>query len=262
MNTETTASLTANYLAQLEQEARRLPADQAADLVADIRDHLSTAVSETDTEAHTREILDRLGTPRAVVDGALADAGEAPTAPIPPAPPTAPPGGVGPYVDRLGGAVQNARQPGVWGGFETAALICLLGAEIGFILLPIAGVAWIAGLVFLGISRVWTSKEKVLGYLLIGSGFPLAALTLLAGIVALPFAVVSSVTCSGTAVAGTTDGFPNLADPTSTPSCTTSTSGSDTALYVVIALAIVFLAAQIFAVVKLLQARRRKPAAA
>ena len=108
MNTETPHALATDYLAQLDHESRRLPADQAGDLVADIREHLSSALTGGESEARVREVLDRLGSPRALVDEALenAPAPTPPTAPTPPPAPVAAPG-VGPYVDRLTGLAET-----------------------------------------------------------------------------------------------------------------------------------------------------------
>ncbi|HEX7739446.1 MAG TPA: hypothetical protein VF426_07345 [Marmoricola sp.] len=262
MNTETPHALATDYLAQLDHESRRLPADQAGDLVADIREHLSSALTGGESEARVREVLDRLGSPRALVDEALenAPAPTPPTAPTPPPAPVAAPG-VGPYVDRLEGAVQQARRPGVWGGFETAALICLIGAEIGAVLLPFAGIAWVAGLVLLGISQVWTTREKLIGYLFLATGFPLAVVTVVAGMLALPFTVVSSVgvSCSGVATtgSGTLDGLGDQSCGT-----TVDAGGVHLALYVLIAIAVGYLLVQIYTVWRLLRARHRAPEAA
>lgn len=182
MNTDTGASiLAARYLAELEHEAQRLPADQAAELVADIRDHLSTAVAASGSEAHARDVLDRLGSPQSVVAEALGSS--APPAPTPPPP------GAGPYASLIASAAERLRPSTTWSSRERTALACLIGAEVGFFLFPLSAVAWVWGLNRLTTSRVWTAREKTLGYLTLGLGFPLGVMALIAGAIAVPLSV-------------------------------------------------------------------------
>lgn len=154
--------LVADYLARLTAEARRLPSDQARELIADIEEHLSTGLADGASEIDVRNALDRLGTPQELVAAA---------APVVFAP-------------------SPTKRSG-W--FEAGAIICLVGAELLFFLVPIAAVAWIAGLVLLAMSSVWTFREKVIGFLGLGTGF-LAGF----GIIFASLVTFRTSSCSGT----------------------------------------------------------------
>ena len=256
MNTEETA-LTDSYLAQLQEEARRLPPDQAAEMVADIREHIAAATAGDAGEAHVREVLERLGSPQDVVSEALGGAPSAPTAP-----PLAP----SPYTEAFAAAKRTATPSATWSGRETTAIACLIAAEVAVIVVPVAGIAWIVGLVALLTSGVWTSREKVLGGLTLGLGFPLAVITAVVGLFSAQLSWFRSTVhqiCL-TNNAGTSDpSFPlgtfnNVPQPAI---CHSSTSSSHTAIIVLAVLCAVLLIAQIIATRWLLQARRRTPAA-
>jgi hypothetical protein len=47
-------------------------------------------------------------------------------------------------------------------------------AEILFITGPVALVVWVLGLVMMARATVWTDRERSLGFLAVGSGFPAA----------------------------------------------------------------------------------------
>ncbi len=155
--------LVADYLARLKAEARRLPTDQASELVADIEEHLSAGLVDGASEIDVRNALDRLGTPQEVV---------AAGAPVVLAP-------------------SPAKRSG-W--FEASAIICLVGAELLFFLVPISAAAWIAGLVLLAMSSVWNFREKVIGFVGLGTGFIAAFALIVAGSL-----VAVSSGCSSTA---------------------------------------------------------------
>ncbi|MHB8959191.1 MAG: HAAS signaling domain-containing protein [Candidatus Limnocylindrales bacterium] len=75
-----TGDLVDDYLARLERAARRLAPDQADDLLEDVREHIESALSGPDRsdDAATRQVLDRLGPPEAMVaESAAAGAGTA-----------------------------------------------------------------------------------------------------------------------------------------------------------------------------------------
>ncbi len=65
-------ALVRDYVRRLEDEARRVVPGQADDLVADVREHIETALAQADQrdEAAIRTVLDRLGPPEAIVAAA------------------------------------------------------------------------------------------------------------------------------------------------------------------------------------------------
>jgi len=138
--------LVREYLERLRAESARLPADQAHELYDDIAEHLGVALGADATEAEVRERLDKVGTPAVLVD----EAGGVPAHGVPPA------------------TTIKA------GGVEAAAVITLFAAELVFFLVPVAALAWVAGLVLLAVSRYWTGREKLRGLLALGTGFPVA----------------------------------------------------------------------------------------
>lgn len=129
--------LVADYLERLDRAAAALPADRRAELVLEIRDHITAAQAAGATgDADLREVLVRLGSPDEIAEAASDDR-----------PPAAP----GAY-----------RRPGT--GTELAAVLLLtLGS-----LFPVAG--WLAGAVLLWTSRRWRVREKLLGTLVVPFG--------------------------------------------------------------------------------------------
>ena len=141
MTTATDHPLVRDYLARLREESRRLPVDQARELEADITEHLQTALGQDPTEVAVRDALDRLGGPGELVSEAAGT--PAPTVAAPERRPFSSPVG---------------------------AIGCLLAAELLSLLVPIALVLWVVGLVLLARATVWTEREKLLGFLGLGSG--------------------------------------------------------------------------------------------
>jgi len=134
-----TDTLVQDYLERLRQAADRLPPERSAELVAEIREHIDAAVAagEAGTEAELRDLLDRLGDPEEIVAAAADDE---------PAPPPA-----GRY-----------RRPGI--GLEiTAVALMTLGSLI-------LVVGWAVGAILLWTSRRWTTREKLLGTLVVPGG--------------------------------------------------------------------------------------------
>jgi uncharacterized membrane protein len=127
------------YLRELEEELRDLPPARRRELVEEIRDHIDSALGESRTgdEAEVRNVLERLGDPAEI-------AGEA--------------------RERFG--IRRTKP----GAREILALI----------LLPIGGflyvVGWVVGAILLASSTVWTSREKVIGLLVVPGGLLPAAL--------------------------------------------------------------------------------------
>lgn len=151
MTTTARHPLVEEYLHTLRAEAARLPDDQARELVADIGEHLEVALAEGATETEVRNVLERLGTPAELVDAA------GPPIPAPSSRSFASPAG---------------------------AIICLLAAEILCVLLPVSVPLWILGLVMMARAPVWDERQKWLGFIGLGSGFPVVIVFVLAGTLA------------------------------------------------------------------------------
>ena len=63
----------ARYVADLDAAAAALPADRRAELVTEVEAHLRHAMPGTLTDDEARDVLDRLGDPRDLVEEAAAD---------------------------------------------------------------------------------------------------------------------------------------------------------------------------------------------
>jgi hypothetical protein len=252
MDSEATR-LAAIYLAQLEMEARQLPPDQAADMVADIREHIAMATAGVGGEVQTREVLDRLGSPQALVAEALGN----------PTGTTGAPSAPSPLSDILATVARRVVPSTTWSSRETGAILSLIGAEVGAIVFPFAFVAWLWGLRSVTTSRVWTSREKLLGGLTLGLGFPLAGIAVAVGVLSLQwslfsFGVHQVCTFGGAGNPDPSLGFGNSLQPSA---CHSDTSWARTTLTTLAIIGTVLLVAQIVAVWKLLRARHRVPAA-
>ncbi|MEO9176707.1 MAG: hypothetical protein ABI317_14430 [Gaiellales bacterium] len=128
---DTPHPLAEDYLQRLRRAGRQLPPDRLRELLAEIEGHLSEAIPPGTSDRDAREVLARLGSPGDIVDAER-------------------PAGHGP-VDRRS-----------WR--ERAAVILLpLG---GFAL----GVGWLVGLALLWRSRLWTTREKLIGTLIVPGG--------------------------------------------------------------------------------------------
>lgn len=162
-----TAELIDDYLARLATAARGLPADRRAELMDEIREHISVALEENppEGEADVRNILDRLGPPEGIVREAA------------------------------GGDTIAARRtpflqsPGV-------AVVTVLLLLAGGIVVPLLG--WLVGVVLLWAGGRWSTTDRLIGTLLWPGGLAPAAYVLL-------FATRSCVsgpgqpeTCTGT----------------------------------------------------------------
>jgi hypothetical protein len=128
-------ALVQDYLRRLDAAAWPLAADRRSELVAEVRDHIETALAEADhrDEVTTRNVLDRLGAPEEIVAAEAGDARPAPAAPI---------------------TVVVERRSG-WGGTEIAAIAFL---TVGAIFLPFVGP--LIGLIFVWGSSQWSTRQK------------------------------------------------------------------------------------------------------
>ena len=83
--------LVEGWLDAVARAASDLPADQRAELLADLREHIAVARAdlEPETDNGVRTMLERLGDP-ATIAAEARQSGQATPAPVPPAPPTPP----------------------------------------------------------------------------------------------------------------------------------------------------------------------------
>jgi uncharacterized membrane protein len=128
------------YLGRLDAAAARLPVDRRAELVAEVREHIATALAEADRRDETtvRNVLERLGSPEDIVAAEAApDAFAAGSSSAQPQGPI------------------DGRPP--WGANETAAVLLL---TVGAVFLPFVGP--LLGLVLVWLSARWTRPLKSL----------------------------------------------------------------------------------------------------
>ena len=141
--TTTTDKLVDDYLERLHRELADLPRAQRREVVDEIAEYIAEARSAlpSETEPDVRNLLDRVGEPADIAAEAR---------------------------ERFG--VRPARR----GWVEIAALVLLL---VGGVVVPVAG--WVAGAVLLWISDVWSTRDKLVGTLVLPGGllFPLVLMT-------------------------------------------------------------------------------------
>jgi hypothetical protein len=130
-------NLVDRYLHELKLDLGDLPRSRQNELVAEIREHIDIALAEESTrgEADVRNVLERLGDPADIAKEAH---------------------------ERMG------IRPAKAGLRETAAVILL---PIGGVVIPLFG--WIAGLILLWSSPIWTTRDKYIGSLIIPGGLML-----------------------------------------------------------------------------------------
>jgi HAAS len=146
--TATADRLVDDYLKRLDRELGDLPRARRRGLADEIAAHIEEARADLhiESEAEIRNLLERLGDPADI-------AGE--------------------ERERLG------VQPGRAGAIEILALIGIL---VGGIVLPFIG--WIIGLVLLWVSDAWTTRQKLLGTLVVPGGLAPGLFLLGLGVVA------------------------------------------------------------------------------
>jgi hypothetical protein len=122
------------YLKSLKRELRDLPRARRVEIVDEIESHIAEARAglDGDDESSVRTVLDRLGDPADIAADARARFGLA------------------------------RRESGV---VEVFALVGLL---IGGLVIPVVG--WFVGVALLWGSRAWTTREKLLGTLVVPGG--------------------------------------------------------------------------------------------
>lgn len=128
--------LAKEYLRRIEREMSRLPGPRRRELREEIAEHLATARAENPRDpSAVRNAIERLGDPADIAAEARAGLD---------------------YQD----------DPRDWR--DTAALALLL---VGGIVLPLVG--WIVGVVLLWRSSVWSTRDKLLGTLVVPGGLAL-----------------------------------------------------------------------------------------
>ena len=142
MEAETPQRLVKRYLKELRQASRELGRAERRELAAQIEEHIRAALPGQPSEVEVRAVLERLGSPGEIV------------------------------AEQYG--ARGARRGA--GAQQIAAVILLLVG--GFF----AGIGWIVGAVLLWSSQAWTTREKIVGTLLVPGGLATALyLTLAVG---------------------------------------------------------------------------------
>ena len=134
-----------DYLARLTAESRVLTPDAQGELLADITDHLTTALGDNADELAVRNLIERLGTPAELIAAAGPEAVLAP----------------------------GRRPPAL----EITSLVLLVVSELLVSSLLVAALAlWLLGVVLAVVSREWRPAQKATALAVLGIGFPLAYL--------------------------------------------------------------------------------------
>jgi hypothetical protein len=131
MRASTLHPLAEDYLLRLRRASQHLPRDRRRELITDIERHLAEVAPSDASDHDVLDALERLGPPGDIVDA------EQPAAQM--------------SVDRRG-----TRE---WG----AVILLPLG---GFAF----GVGWLVGLILLWSSQLWTTRDKLIGTLVIPGG--------------------------------------------------------------------------------------------
>ena len=129
-----------NYLQRLDRALSDLPADRRREIVAEIEAHIAAEtarMTDEPSDAKVMDLLDRIGEPEAIAADARETTG-----------------------------VKPAAAPGR--ALEITALILLL---VGGLLLPVIG--WIVGVILLWASSAWTTRDKLIGTLIVPGGLAL-----------------------------------------------------------------------------------------
>ncbi len=120
-----------DYLLRMRRAGSELPPDRLRDLLGEIEAHLSEAIPVGASDDEALEVLERLGPPGDIVDA------EQPRIAI--------------TVDRRS-----------WREWTAVILLPLGGLALG--------VGWLIGLILLWSSRLWTTRDKLIGTLIVPGG--------------------------------------------------------------------------------------------
>ena len=134
-------ALVSEYMGRLEAAARPLPAERRGELIAEVHEHIQSALNEAGSrdEVTARNVLERLGEPEEIVAAEASDGG-APT----PAPQVV-------VVER--------------GGMGATELAAILFLTVGAVFLPVVGP--IIGIVLVWASTQWTTGQKLIATLIV-----------------------------------------------------------------------------------------------
>ena len=137
-------ALVSEYMGRLEAAAEPLPPDRRGELIAEVQDHIESALAEAGIrdEVTARNVLERLGAPEEIVAVETGGQGSA-----------ASPSLAAPVVERSRG----------WGTMELAAILFL---TVGAVFLPVIGP--LIGMVLVWMSTVWTTRQKWIATLIVG----------------------------------------------------------------------------------------------
>jgi hypothetical protein len=135
-------ALVSEYMGRLEAAAQPLPADRRGELIAEVHDHIETALAEAGSrdEVTARNVLERLGAPEEIV--AVETGGDG-----------------APVGTPLPAPVERGSR---WGSMELAAILFL---TVGAIFLPVVGP--LIGIVLVWMSTVWTTSQKWIATLIV-----------------------------------------------------------------------------------------------
>jgi uncharacterized membrane protein len=163
-------ALVEQYLSRLETASQALSGRRRAELLAEVRDHISAALAETGSvdEATVRNLLDRLGDPEEIVAAEEAN------------PERVPPIGFAAAGTAAAGTSAGTSASARFGVVEGLALLLLV---VGPWIIPFIGA--VLGLIFVWASSRWQQREKAIATAIVLCG-PLAS------IVALVFARAGS----------------------------------------------------------------------
>ena len=209
-----------DYLQRLRHAGRRLPADRLRDLLSEVEGYVSEAIPPGAADDEALEVLERLGPPGDIVE-----------AEQPAAQPTA---------DRRGVR-------------EWAAVILLPLGGFAF------GIGWLVGLILLWSSRLWTTRDKLIGTLVIPGGLA----TGLFGFLVLNLAAAGTPGGSCSGLATQVNPATGAVIRPGTIHCNSAPGGTSTASIVLyIALSVLFILGPIASAVYLARRARNNPPAA
>lgn len=135
MTTETQHPLVTRYMKDLDRALRDLPRERRQEIVEEIEGHIAESAAGRGgemTENELRDVLEQVGHPEAIAEDAR---------------------------ERFG---IPRRRAGAMEGIAVASLL------FGGLLIPVIG--WVFGVILLWASRVWSTRDKILGTLFVPGG--------------------------------------------------------------------------------------------
>jgi uncharacterized membrane protein len=132
--------LAEDYLRRLRQAGRQLPRERRDELLTEIEGHLAEAIPPGASDDEALEVLERLGPPGEIIEAEQPSASR--------------------QADRRS-----------WREWTAVVLLPLGGFAFG--------VGWLVGLILLWSSRLWTTRDKLIGTLIVPGGIATALLVVL-----------------------------------------------------------------------------------